>query len=154
MPSPERRLKDLGIVLPRPSKPIANYAGFIRSGNLVFVAGQLPVIDGKLQFTGHLGAEVSVETGMKAARLCAINILAQINEAASGDLSRVARIVKLTGFVSCSADFADHAKVMNAASDLFADVFGERGKHARLTVGSPSLPLNAAVEIDAVAEIE
>ncbi len=154
MTSPERRLKDLGIVLPRPPKPVANYVGWVRTGNLVYVAGQLSLSDGKIQFPGLLGGNVSLEDGQRAARLSAINITAQLSDATDGDLSKVTRVVKLNGFVASVPEFADHAKIMNAASDFLAEVFGERGKHARLTVGVPCLPLNSPIEIDAVVELE
>ncbi|MCA0434375.1 MAG: RidA family protein [Proteobacteria bacterium] len=154
MASPERRLKELGIQLPKPAKPVANYVGWVRTGNLIYVSGQVPVVDGKILVTGHLGAGVSIEDGAKAARQCAINIMAQLNDATDGDLTRIARIVKVTGFVACTAEFTDHPKVINGASDLFGEVFGDRGKHARAAVGAPSLPLNAAVEVEAIAEVE
>lgn len=154
MASPERRLKDLGITLPKPAKPVASYEGFVRSGNLVFVSGQVPFVEGKIAVSGKLGAEVSLEDGQKAARICAINILAQLNEATGHDLSKVTRVVKLVGFINATPDYADVPKVMNGASDLFAEVFGERGKHARSTVGVAVLPLNCAVEVEAIVEIE
>ena len=154
MPSPERRLKELGITLPKPAKPVANYVGFVRTGNLIYVSGQVPVADGKVMVTGPLGRDVSVEEGAKAARQCAINIIAQLNEAVAGDLTRIARIVKLTGFVASVAEFTDHPKVINGASDLFGEVFGDRGKHARAAVGVSALPLNSAVEVEAIAEVE
>lgn len=154
MPSPERRLKDLGIMLPKPAKAVASYEGWVRSGNLVFVSGQLPFVDGKIVVSGKLGGSVSLEDGQKGARICAINILAQLNDATGGDLSKVARIVKLTGFVSATPEFSDFPKVVNAASDLFFEIFGARGKHARSSVGTVALPLDCAVEIEAIAEIE
>jgi enamine deaminase RidA (YjgF/YER057c/UK114 family) len=154
MSSPERRLKELGITLPKPAKPVANYVGYVRAGNLVFVSGQVPLVDGKVAVAGLLGREVSIENGQKAARICAVNIVAQLADAAGGDLTRIARIVKLTGYVASTPDFTDHPKVVNGASDLFVDIFGERGKHARAAVGIASLPLNSAVEVDAVAELE
>lgn len=154
MPSPEKHLKDLGITLPKPAKPVASYEGFVRSGNLVYVSGQIPVVDGKVAVTGKLGADVSLEDGQKAARLCAINVIAQLNEATGHDLTRVARIVKVTGFVAAAPDFTDVPKVVNGASDLFAAVFGDRGKHARAAVGVAVLPLDSAVEVEAVVEVE
>ena len=154
MPSPERRLKELGITLPKPAKPVANYVGFVRTGNLIYVSGQVPVADGKVIVTGFLGRDVSIEDGARAARQCAINIIAQLNEAVDGDLTRIARIVKLTGFVACVPEFTDQPKVINGASDLFGEVFGDRGKHARAAVGVAALPLNAAVEVEAIAEVE
>jgi enamine deaminase RidA (YjgF/YER057c/UK114 family) len=154
MPSPEKRLKDLSITLPKPAKPVASYEGFVRSGNLVFVSGQIPVVDGKVAVTGKLGAGVTLEEGQKAARLCAINVLAQLNEATGHDLTRVARVVKVTGFVAAAMDFTDVPKVINGASDLFAEVFGDRGKHARAAVGVAVLPLDSAVEVEAIVEVE
>jgi len=154
MPSPERRLKDLSITLPKPAKPVASYEGYVRSGNLVFVSGQVPFVDGKIAVSGKLGGTVSLSDGQKAARICAINIIAQINDATGGDLSRVARIVKLTGYVAVTPDFIDIPKVINGASDLFFEVFGDRGKHARAAVGVPVLPLDSAVEVEAIIEIE
>lgn len=154
MPSPEKRLKDLSITLPKPAKPVASYEGFVRSGNLVFVSGQIPVVDGKVAVAGKLGAGVTLEEGQKAARLCAINVLAQLNEATGHDLTRVARVVKVTGFVAAAMDFTDVPKVINGASDLFAEVFGDRGKHARAAVGVAVLPLNSAVEVEAIVEVE
>lgn len=147
------RLAKLGIELPAPAKPAANYVPFVVSGKQVFVAGQIPVRGGELQHTGRLGADVSLEQGQAAARLCALNIIAQLKEAAGGDLDRVTRIVKLGAFVACTPEFTDHPKVANGASDLLAEVFGEAGRHARFAVGAPSLPLGVAVEIDAVAEL-
>ncbi|MBL8789856.1 MAG: RidA family protein [Rhizobiales bacterium] len=154
MPSPEKHLKDLGITLPKPAKPVASYEGFVRSGSLVYVSGQIPVVDGKVAVTGKLGAGLSLEDGQKAARICAINVIAQLNEATGHDLTRVARVVKVTAFVAASADFHDVPKVVNGASDLFAAVFGERGKHARSSVGVAVLPLDSAVEVEAIIEVE
>jgi len=154
MPSPEKLLKDLGITLPKPAKPVASYEGFIRTGNLVFVSGQIPVVDGKVAVTGKLGGGVSLEDGQKAARLCAINVLAQLNEATGHDLSKVTRVVKVTGFVAATPDYTDVPKVVNGASDLFAAVFGDRGKHARAAVGVAVLPLDSAVEVEAIVEVE
>lgn len=147
------RLQELGVEIPEAAAPLANYVGHVVSGNLVFVSGQLPLAAGKLQVTGKLGESVSLEDGVAAARLCAINIIAQVKAACGGDLDRVARIVKLGGFVASTPDFTDQPKVINGASDLMAEVFGEAGRHARAAVATPSLPLDAAVEIDAVVEI-
>ncbi len=149
----EARLRELGIELPAAAKPVANYVPFVRSGNLIFVAGQIPVKDGQPQYKGILGFGVTVEDGAAAARLCAINILSQLKEACGGDLDRIARIVKLTGFVSCTGAFTDIPKVINGASDLMVSVFGDNGKHARSAVGAPSLPLGVPVEVEAVVEI-
>lgn len=143
------RLADLGIVLPAAQAPVASYVPAVIEGNLVFISGQLPV-NGDQMVTGHLGRDVSVEDGQKAAQLCALNILAQLNAALDGHLDRVARCVKLSGFVACTPDFTDHPKVINGASDLMLQVMGDAGKHARAAVGVPSLPRGAAVEVEAV----
>jgi enamine deaminase RidA (YjgF/YER057c/UK114 family) len=149
----DEKLKSLGIDLPEPMKPVANYVAWVKTGNLVFVAGQIPVLGGKPQQLGQLGDGVSVDQGAAAARLCAINLLAQINDACGGELDRVVRVVKLVGFVNCAAHFTDIPKVVNGASDLMVAVFGEAGKHARSSVGCSSLPLDVSVEVEAVVEI-
>jgi len=150
----DTRLTELGITLPVPAKPVANYVGWVRTGNLVFTAGQVSFKDGKIEYQGKVGKDYTVEDAQKAARLCALNVIAQIKEACDGDLDRVKRIVKLVGFVNAVPDFADHPKVVNGASDVMVEVFGDKGKHARSAVGSGSLPVNVAVEVEAVAEIE
>ncbi len=147
----EERLAELGIALPEAAAPVAAYVPVVVSGNLAYVSGQLPFIDGQL-VTGHLGSDVSLDDGVAAARACGLMILAQL-KGADIDLNNVARIVKLGGFVSCTGDFSDHPKVVNGASELMADVFGDAGRHARAAVGVPSLPLGAAVEIDAIVEL-
>lgn len=149
----EAKLKQHGIALPPAPAPAGNYVPFVISGKLVFVAGQLPIEDGKVFRPGRLGADVSLEDGKKAARLCGINLLAQLKSACGGDLDRVTRCVRLGGFVACTPEFTDQPAVVNGASDLMADVFGEAGCHARAAVGAPSLPRGAAVEIEAVFEI-
>ena len=148
----EKKLEALGISLPAVTPPVATYVPWVRTGNLIFTAGQLPMKDGKLLHTGYAGQTVSIEEAAACARQCAINILA-IAKAATGDLSKVRRIVKVTGFVAGSASFTDQPKVVNGASDLFVEVFGEAGKHARSAVGMASLPLNAPVEVEAVIEV-
>jgi enamine deaminase RidA (YjgF/YER057c/UK114 family) len=153
MPTPEQNLAALGITLPTPAKPVANYVGWAKTGNLIFTAGQLPFDNGKLSQTGLLGESVEKDAGKAAARFAAINIVAQLHEACDGDLSRIVRIVKLTGFVACTSKFIDHPFVVNGASDLMVEVFGEKGRHARSAVGVPSLPLNACVEVEAIVEI-
>ena len=150
----DNRLAELGITVPTPAKPVANYVGWVRTGNLVFTAGQVTLADGKFHYIGKVGAEISVDDAQKAARLCAINIIAQLREACGGDLDRVKRIVKLVGFVNGTPEFSEHPKVINGASDLMVEVFGDAGKHARSAVGAGSLPLNISVEIEAIAEIE
>ena len=150
--SVEQRLKDLGITLPVPAAAVANYVPFVVTGNLVFVSGQLPLENGKPAVLGKLGAEIGVEDGVRAARLCALGLLAQVR-AAAGDLDRVKRVVRLTAFVASTPDFTDQPKVVNGASDLMVEVLGDAGRHARVAVGAPSLPLNVAVEIEGVFEI-
>ncbi|MBM5781906.1 MAG: RidA family protein [Pelagibacterales bacterium] len=150
----EEKLKSLGIELPTPAAPVANYVGFVKSGNTVFVSGQLPIEAGKLQFIGKVGSEISAEDAKKAARICAINLLAQIKVACDGNLERVVRCVKLGIFVNGEANFKDHPAVANGASDLMVEVLGDAGKHARAAVGSSSLPFGVAVEVDAIFEIK
>jgi enamine deaminase RidA (YjgF/YER057c/UK114 family) len=150
----DSRLKELGITLPAAAAPAANYVPFTISGNLLFLSGQLPIEDGKVAVTGLVGRDVDVARAQRAAELCAINILAQAKAALAGDLGRIRRIVKLNGFIASSPDFTEQHLVMNGASNLIANVLGEPGKHARAAVGMASLPLNAAVEIDAIIEIE
>ena len=146
-------LADLGITLPDAPAPAANYVPFVLSGNLVFVSGQVSMdADGLVR--GKLGENMSVEDAQKAARLCALNLLAQVSVACEGDLNRVARVVKLTGFVNCTADFNQHPQVVNGASDLMAEVFGDAGRHARAAVGSSSLPLGVAVEVEGIFELK
>ncbi len=147
-----KTLADLGITLPDAPAPAANYVPFVQTGNLVFVSGQVSMdADGLVR--GKLGENMSVEDAQKAARLCALNLLAHVSVACDGDLNRVARVVKLTGFVNCTADFNQHPQVINGASDLLAEVFGDAGKHARAAVGSSSLPLGVAVEVEGIFEI-
>jgi enamine deaminase RidA (YjgF/YER057c/UK114 family) len=150
----DKKLAELGIALPTPMKPIANYVPWVRTGNLVFISGQGAVVDGKVQYAGKVGESVSVDDAAKSARLTGINVLAQLREACGGNLDRVKRIVKLVGFVNATPDFTEHPKVINGASDLMVEVFGEKGRHARSAVASPSLPLNLSVEVEAVVEIE
>lgn len=149
----EARLEAQGISVPQAAAPAANYVPFVRSGNYLFISGQLPMQDGKVAHRGKLGGDVSLDEGQEAARLCAINILAQV-KAGLGDLDKVVRCVKLGGFVNCTADFSDHPKVMNGASDLMVGAFEEAGRHTRFAVGAPSLPFDAAVEVDAIFEVE
>lgn len=148
----EARLKELGIELPAAPAPAASYIPFVRSGNLLFVSGQIPVSGGGIALKGLVGRDVSLEDAQGAARLCAINLIAQA-KAACGDLDNVRRVVKVGGFVACGPDFTDHPKVVNAASELMVEVFGEAGRHARFAVGAPSLPLGVPVEVEAVFEV-
>jgi enamine deaminase RidA (YjgF/YER057c/UK114 family) len=147
----DSKLKSLGIELPQAAAPAANYVPWVISGNQVFVSGQLPMEASKIAVAGRLGDSVSLEDGQRAARLCAINILAQAKDAL-GDLDRVTRVVRLGGFVASADDFTDQPKVVNGASDLMVDVFGDAGRHARAAVGVNTLPLGVAVEIDAIIE--
>jgi enamine deaminase RidA (YjgF/YER057c/UK114 family) len=149
----EKRLADLGVTLPEATRPVANYVPWTRAGNELFVAGQIPLVGGKPMATGKLGAGVTLAEGQAAARQCAINILAQVRDACGGDLDRVRRVLKLNGFVNCTPEFGEIPQVINGASDLMVAVFGEAGKHARTSVGAPTLPLNVPVEIDAIVEL-
>lgn len=149
----EQRLADKNIQLPAPAAPAANYVPWVVSGNLVFISGQLPVIDGALQYSGSVGRDVTIEDGQAAARLCALNILAQLKAACDGDLDRVVRCVKVGAFVSADPGFGDHPAVINGASDLIVEALGDAGKHARFAVAAPSLPLGSPVEVDAIFEI-
>jgi len=147
------RLATLGISLPEAAAPAANYVPYVISGNLLFLSGQLPIEGGKVAVMGLVGGDVALPEAQRAAELCAINILAQAKAALSGDLTRITRVVKLNGFVASAPGFVEQHLVINGASNLIANVLGEAGKHARAAVGMASLPLNAAVEIDAILEI-
>ncbi|MCP4074179.1 MAG: RidA family protein [Hyphomicrobiales bacterium] len=146
-------LSKLGIVLPEPPTPLASYVGFVRHGDLVFVSGQIPMQDGVITQTGLLGAGVTIEEAAAAARICAINILAQVNIACEGDLERIAQCIKLGGFVASTPDFGDHPKVINGASDFMSEVLGKRGAHARAAIGVAALPMNVSVEVEAIFAI-
>lgn len=147
------RLQALGITLPKPAAPLANYVPSVRSGALLFISGQLPMENGKITCIGKVGANVTIEAAQQAAKLCAINVLAQAQNALEGDLERILRCVKLGGFVAGSAEFTQQPSVINGASDLMVAVLGDAGRHARFAVGVPSLPFDAAVEIEAVFEV-
>jgi len=149
----ERRLAEQGLQLPAAAAPVASYQPYALSGKLLFVSGQLPFENGKIAVTGRLGAGLSVEQGQEAARLCALNLLAQAKAACGGDLAKLARCIKLGGFVACAPEFVDHPKVVNGASDLIGAVMGAAGQHARFAVGCASLPLDAAVEVEAIFEL-
>lgn len=148
----EARLADMGLTLPDAPAPAANYVPFVQTGNLLVVSGQISK-DGDTLMTGKLGADMDVAAGQAAARVCALNLLAQVKAACSGDLSRLRRVVRLGGFVNCTADFTDHPAVINGASDLFGELLGDAGQHARAAVGCSSLPLGVAVEIDGMFEL-
>ena len=149
----ESRLAELGIKLPRPAPPVATYVPYVLNEGVLHISGQLPFApDGNI-VTGILGADLGVERGAQAARYCAIMLMAQISEALDGDLDRVKRILKLGGFVASAPSFTDQPKVANGASDVMVEVFGDAGRHARSAVGVPCLPLNAAVEVDAIVAV-
>ena len=149
----EKALVNLGITLPTPAAPIANYVAFVRTGNIVTVSGQLCFdAEGQLVAKGKLGGNVSIEDGNKAARACAVNLLVQL-KAALGDLDKVTRVVRLGGFINGNPDFIDGPKVMNGASDLMVTAFGEKGRHARTTIGVAALPMDAAVEVEGMFEV-
>ena len=152
MPTPEERLQELGVSLPAPAVPVASYVPCVRTGSLVYVSGQVPVLDGKPSHLGHLGDNVDLEDGRAAARTCAVNVLAAL-KAELGELSRVRRVVKVTGFVASTPGFTDMPKVVNAASELFGEVFGDAGRHARAAVGVAALPLGVPVEVEAIVEV-
>jgi enamine deaminase RidA (YjgF/YER057c/UK114 family) len=149
----EARLAELAIRLPEPAAPAGAYVPYVISGNLVFVAGQITLDRGELKYVGRLGADLTIGDGYDAARLCGVNLLAQVREACGGDLDRVVRVVRLGGFVNSTPDFTDQPKVINGASDLMVEVFGKAGRHARAAVGAPSLPLGVSVEVDGIFEI-
>ncbi len=149
----DARLKDLGIALPTPPAPVASYVPTVASGNLVFVSGQITSTVEGLKFVGAVGRELTVEDGKAAARLCAINLVAQVKAACGGDLDHVKRCVKLTVFVNATPDFTHHPEVANGASDLLVEIFGEAGKHTRAALGAGSLPRGVACEVEAIFEI-
>ncbi|WEX11741.1 RidA family protein [Chelativorans sp. AA-79] len=148
----DKRLLELGVELPAPAAPAANYVPFVQVGDMLFTSGQLPIKDGKLMAMGLLGRELGTEAGKLAAKWCAVNVLAQAR-AALGDLERIKRIVKITVYVASTPDFIEHHLVANGASDFLAAALGERGRHARSAVGMVCLPLNAPVEIEAMIEV-
>jgi enamine deaminase RidA (YjgF/YER057c/UK114 family) len=149
----EAKLAELGITVPQVAAPLANYIGYNIVGKLVVVSGQIPLVDGKIAVTGKVGAGVSVEQGQHAARICFVNLLAQLKAATGGDLDQVKRVVRLGGFIAAGPDFTQHALVMNGASDMAVAVFGEKGRHARTTIGVPALPGDAAVEVEGMFEL-
>jgi len=149
----EENLAQKGIVIPSLIPPVANYVPWSKSGNQVFISGQISLRDGKLLHPGLLGGDVSLENGQQAARIAALNVVAYMRDACGGDLTKVRRVLKVTGFVACTSGFTDQPKVVNGASDLFVEVFGEIGRHARAAVGVTALPLGASVEIEAIIEV-
>jgi enamine deaminase RidA (YjgF/YER057c/UK114 family) len=150
----EAHLKELGIELPLPPTPSANYAPFVKVGSLVYISGQLPIWNGEVKYVGKIGPEFTIGEGQEAARVCAYNILAVLKTACEGDLNRVQRCIRLGGFVNCLDGFKDQPKVVNGASDLMVALFGEKGRHARAAVGVNSLPLGSVVEIEALFEVQ
>ncbi|GII81208.1 LysR family transcriptional regulator [Sphaerisporangium rufum] len=153
MSTPAERLAGLGLTLPEVVAPLAAYLPAVRTGDLVYTAGQLPLVDGKLEVTGRLGAEVTPEQGRELARICALNALAAAASVVDGDLSRIVRIVKVVGFVAGTPDFTGQPQVVNGASELLGEVLGDAGRHARSAVGVASLPLSAPVEVELIAEV-
>lgn len=149
----EARIKSLGIELPEPSKPGANYVPYILTGNLLYLTGQLCHWNGEKCFVGKVGQEFDINEGKQAARICGLNLISQLKEALDGDLDRVVKTVRLAGYVNSSSEFYGQSQVMNGASDLFMEVFGESGKHTRMAVGVNALPYNVAVEVEGVFEI-
>jgi enamine deaminase RidA (YjgF/YER057c/UK114 family) len=149
----DERLKGLGIDLPTPPKPVANYVPFVRTGNLVFISGQVTMSHGELRHVGKVGKEISVDDAKKAARLCGVNILTNLKAALDDDLDKVVRCVKLVGFVNAVETFTQQPEVINGCSDLMVEVFGDKGRHARSAVGAGSLPRNVAVEVEAIFEV-
>ena len=147
----EQKIESLGIKLPTPPTPAGSYVPAVRTGNLLYISGQIPMEDGKVAFTGKVSDE-NLETAQKSARMCAINILAQLKREL-GDLEKVSKIVRISGFVNSVPGFSQHPKVINSASDLFFEIFGEKGKHSRIAVGVASLPLDSMTEIDAIVEV-
>ena len=150
----DKILADLGVILPEATPPVANYVPYVSSGQLLFVSGQIPLHNAKLLATGQLGSEISVEQGQTCARQCAVNLIAQIKAACGGDLERVNRIVKLVCFVNAAPHFTDVPKVANGASDLMVAVFGDKGRHARSSVGVASLPMGVPCEVEAIVELK
>jgi enamine deaminase RidA (YjgF/YER057c/UK114 family) len=149
----ETKLREAGIELPKPAAPAANYIPFVTAGTLVFIAGQITFKDGKVEHVGKVGREIAIDEAKQAARLCGLNLLAQLKEACAGDLDRVRRCVKLGVFVNCADGFDRQAEVANGASDLMVEVFGEDGRHARFAIGAYALPRGVAVEVDGIFEI-
>ena len=149
----DQRLAKLGIELPAAAAPVANYVPYLVTGHLVYISGQVTMWDGELQVAGRLGDGLDIEDGQRAARICGLNLLAQLKAAAGGNLDRVASAVKLSGYVNATADFTDHALVINGASDLMVEVFGDKGRHTRAAIGCASLPLCTAVEVDGIFQL-
>ena len=150
----EENIKQLGIEIPDMPNALANYVPYKLSDSIVYVSGQAPVKNGKLIYKGKVGKDISIDEGIKAAELCCVNIIAALKKSINGDWNRLETFLKLGGFVNCNNDFYDQPKIINGASDLLVNIFGEQGKHARFAVGSNSLPMNISVEIDAIIKIK
>ena len=150
----DKRLSELGIELPEPAESAANYCPYTISGNLVYISGQLPIKNGIIQHVGKLGRDYNIERGQEAAKLCALNLVAQLKQACKGDLERVKACIRLGGFVNSTDEFVDQPQVINGASDIIGDIFGPKGQHARAAVGVNSLPLGVAVEIEGIFELK
>lgn len=148
----EQRLQELGHEIPEVVKPLAAYVPAVRSGNMIYTAGQIPMVKGELKYCGQVGSDLSLEEGYEAARICALNALAAIRDLV-GTLDQVEQIVKVVGFVNCRPGYEDHPKVINGASELLGDIFGDQGKHARSAVGANGLPLGSAVEVEMVVRV-
>lgn len=148
-----KKCQSLGYELPKVAAPAANYVPYLITGSYVFISGQIPFLNGEKMHIGCIGDNLSIEDGIEAAKACALNILAQINDAVNGDESKIKRCIKLGGFVNCTSDFTNHPQVINGASDLIAEILGDKGKHTRFAVGANSLPLGVSVEIEALFEL-
>jgi enamine deaminase RidA (YjgF/YER057c/UK114 family) len=149
----DRRLSELGIVLPQPPAPVASYVPYVTTGHLVFISGQIPLENGQVRYAGTVGKDMSLDDGKAAARMCGINLIAQLKAACGGDLDRVRRCIRLGVFVNAVVGFGQHPEVANGVSDLMLEIFGDNGRHARAAVGAGSLPRNVAVEVEGVFEI-
>nr|WP_294903500.1 RidA family protein [uncultured Lacibacter sp.] len=150
----DEKIKELGLQLPAVTKPAANYVKYVRTGNLIFLAGHIPTRMDGTNITGKVGKDLTIEQGYHAAEVAALNLIATLKDALSGDLNKVKRIVKVNGYVNCLPDFTEQPKVINGCSDLLVKLFGEKGKHARAAMGMVALPLHAAVEIEMIVEVE
>ena len=150
----EENIKNLGLNIPELPKALANYAPYKIVGKTMYISGQAPVQNGELIYKGKVGSDITIEDGIEAARLCVTNIIAAVKTGLEGDWSKLDSFVKLTGFVNCQDDFTDQPKIINGASDMLVDIFGDQGRHARVAVGSNALPLGIAVEIDAIVQLK
>jgi enamine deaminase RidA (YjgF/YER057c/UK114 family) len=151
--SVEEKLKAMGLSLPKPPKPVAAYIPAVKTGNLIFISGQIPVVNGELKYKGKVGQGLSIEDGYEAAKICVLNALSIVKDMV-GSLDKVKRIVRVVGYVNCSDDFEEPHKVVNGASELLVEIFGEKGRHARLALGTNTLPLGATIELEMIVEVE